>query len=249
MKLILPNCVFLSIFAQNTVSGFTVARNSRVVSSVRTYRHIPATLLFNAENPSEEEVASMMEKSKLSTEEVEEVGNLVADDEWLGLGMELSELVRVAVIEEAKKNTSDFIGKEDYKVGDITKEIDDRVKTEVAKIRGKDEYELGDLTVGLDKIGKDMVCELTGKDDYEAGDLSTELDTRVKASVAEFCGKDEYEVGDLSNEIDKRSRARVLDFIGKENYQFGDITKKALTGITGKDEYEFGDVSKKLMKD
>ena len=70
----------------------------------------------------------MMEKSKLSTEEVEEVGNLVADDEWLGLGMELSELVRVAVIEEAKKNTSDFIGKEDYKVGDITKEIDDRVK-------------------------------------------------------------------------------------------------------------------------
>ena len=128
MKLILTNCVFLSIFAQNTVSGFAVARNSCVVSSARTYRHIPATLLFNAENPSEEEVASMMEKSKLSTEEVEEVGNLVADDEWLGLGMELSELVRVAVIEEAKKNTSDFIGKEDYKVGDITKEIDDRVK-------------------------------------------------------------------------------------------------------------------------
>lgn len=226
MKLVLTNCVFLAIFAQNTVSGFTVARHASVVSSARTYRPIPATLLFNAENPSEEEVESMMEKSKLSSEEVEEVGNLVADDEWLGLGMELSELVRIAVIEEAKKNTSDFIGKEDYKVGDITKEIDDRVKTEVAKIRGKDEYELGDLTAGLDKIGKDMVCELTGKDDYEAGDLSTELDTRVKSSVAEFCGKDEYEVGDLSNEIDKRSRARVLDFIGKEDYEFGDISRE-----------------------
>eukprot|EP01083_Nonionella_stella_P294915 1002320_1 len=133
MKLILTNCILLAIVAQNTVCGFTVARHSCVVSSARTYRPIPATLLFNAENPSEEEVASMMEKSKLSTEEVEEVGNLVADDEWLGLGMELSELVRVAVIEEAKKNTSEFIGKDDYKVGDITKEIDDRVKVSVIR--------------------------------------------------------------------------------------------------------------------
>lgn len=130
MKLILTKCVFLAIFAQSTVSGFTVARNTCVVSSVRTARpiRIPTTILFNAEEPSEEEVASIMEKSKLSEEEVEKVGNLVADDEWMGLGMELSELVRIAVIEEAKKNTSDFIGKEDYKVGDITKEIDDRVK-------------------------------------------------------------------------------------------------------------------------
>lgn len=70
----------------------------------------------------------MISNSKLSEEEVAKVGNLVADDEWMGLGMELSELVRVAVIEEAKKNTAEFIGKEDYKVGDITKEIDERVK-------------------------------------------------------------------------------------------------------------------------
>ncbi len=45
----------------------------------------------------------------------EEVGNLVADDEWEGLGMELSELVRTAVIEDLKKKSRDFLGKEEYK--------------------------------------------------------------------------------------------------------------------------------------
>mmetsp|Transcript_7472 Transcript_7472/g.8602 ORF Transcript_7472/g.8602 Transcript_7472/m.8602 type:complete len:286 (-) Transcript_7472:131-988(-) len=259
----------------STVNGFSVVQPA-VRMSQRSMTS--PVVLYNAAEPTDEEIESALEKSKLSDEDVEKVGNLVADDEWMGLGMELSELVRVAVIEECKKNTADFIGKDEYKVGDITKEIDGRVKDVVADMRGKEEYELGDLTMGLDKIGKDMVCELTGKDDYEAGDLSTELDTRVKSSVAEFCGKDEYEVGDLTAEIDKRSRAKVYEFIGNEeyefgdisrevenrrrewvkdflgeeaaaNYQFGDITKKALTGFTGKDEYEFGDVTKKLMGD
>ena len=85
------------------------------------------TALFNT-SPSEEEMEQAISNSKLSPEEVVQVGNLVQDDEWMGLGMELSELVRTAVLEEAKKNTADFIGKDDYKVGDITKEIDSRVK-------------------------------------------------------------------------------------------------------------------------
>jgi len=123
--------------------------------------------LFSAPEPTDEELQSVLEKSKLSDEEVEKVGNLVADDEWMGLGMELSEIVRVAVIEESKKNVADFIGKDDYQVGDITKEIDGRVKDEVAKLRGKEEYELGDLTIALDQISKDMTCQLTGKEDYE----------------------------------------------------------------------------------
>jgi hypothetical protein len=71
-------------------------------------------------------------------EKMEAVGNLVADDEWQGLSMELSELVRVAVVEDLKKNAREFLGKEEYKVGDISKEIDTRVKEEVAKFRGKD---------------------------------------------------------------------------------------------------------------
>mmetsp|Transcript_7056 Transcript_7056/g.10302 ORF Transcript_7056/g.10302 Transcript_7056/m.10302 type:complete len:278 (+) Transcript_7056:138-971(+) len=263
------------------ISLFTLfAAQSCCAFSVVTLRAPPslstATTLFSVAEPTDEELQSVVEKSKLSDEEVEKVGNLVSDDEWMGLGMELSEIVRVAVIEESKKNVADFIGKEDYKVGDITKEIDSRVKDEVAKLRGKDEYELGDLTVALDQISKDLTCQLTGKEDYEAGDLSKEIDSRVKKSVADFCGKDEYQVGDLSAEIDKRARAKLFEFIGKEDYQFGDITKevetrrvewmkgvlgeeaaanyefgdltkKALTSLTGKDEYEFGDVSKKIF--
>lgn len=91
------------------------------------------------------------------------VGNLVADDEWTGLSMELSELVRLAVVEDLKKNTRDFIGKDEYKIGDISKEIDDRVKGEVAKIRGKEEYELGDFVLAMDEMSKGMTEELTGK--------------------------------------------------------------------------------------
>ena len=49
-------------------------------------------------------------------EKLNQVGNLCADDEWMGLSMELTELVRVAVIEEVKKNARDFLGKDNYKV-------------------------------------------------------------------------------------------------------------------------------------
>eukprot|EP00980_Cylindrotheca_fusiformis_P010827 scaffold2447_cov110-Cylindrotheca_fusiformis.AAC.9 len=202
------------------------------------------------------------------------VGNLVADDEWEGLGMELTELVRVAVLEDLKQNARNFLGKDDYKIGDISKKIDDRVKTEVAKVRNKDDYELGDFVMAMDEMSKSLTEDLTGKP-YEAGDLSIELDRRVKATVAQFCGKEEYEFGDLTKEIDNRVKSRVADFTGKEdyefgditkeigkrrkawvkdflgeeaaeNYQFGDVTKKAITSFTGKDDYQFGDITKKI---
>jgi hypothetical protein len=207
-------------------------------------------------------------------EKKEAVGNLVADDEWMGLTMELTELIRLSVIEDLKKNTRDFLGKDEYKIGDISKKIDVRVKEEVVKLRGKEdgEYELGDLILAMDQMSKEMTEDLTGKP-YETGDLSIELDKRIKGAVAKFCGKEEYEFGDLSKEITSRVSSRVEAFTGKpyefgdvtkevnkrrkvwvtnllgaeaaENYKFGDITKKALGNFAGKD-YEFGDVSKKL---
>ena len=124
----------LAVFAalsHSHVNAFTVSSNikSRTVASLRPFEHTSIeTRLFDTVGPNDEEIESMMEKTKLTDEEIENVGNLVTDDEWMGLGMELSEIVRCAVLEEAKKNTADFIGKEDYKIGDITKEIDTRVK-------------------------------------------------------------------------------------------------------------------------
>ena len=61
-------------------------------------------------------------------------------------------------------------------VGDISKELDSRIKDEIANLRGKEEYELGDLSLALDKMSKDFTMELTGKDSYETGDLSKEID-------------------------------------------------------------------------
>ena len=121
MKFSLSSVIILASFAQT--SAFSVAP-SRSLS----YNTATATTLFNAAEPTDDEMESVLEKSKLSDEEVEKVGNLVADDEWMGLGMELSEIVRCAVIENAKAGTADFIGKDEYKVGDISKEIDTRVK-------------------------------------------------------------------------------------------------------------------------
>ena len=192
----------------------------------------------------------------LTAAEIEEVGNLVADDEWLGLGMELAIVFRSAVRESVKKNLRDFTGNDEYKIGDVSKEVDARVKGLVADYRNKEEYELGDLTLALDEMAKEEVKKLTGKDEYETGDLSIEIDKRVKASVADFCGKDEYAAGDLSREIDKRIKQRVNEFTGKEEYSFGDISVEIerrrvewVQGYLGTSEYEFGDLTKKFVRD
>jgi len=205
----------------------------------------------------------------------EAVGNLVEDDEWAGLTMELGDIVKKAVEEDLKKNAREFLGKDDYKLGDVSKEIDSRVKQGVADLRGKESYEVGDLVLTLDEMSKSMTEELTGKP-YETGDLSREIDSRIKSAVADYCGKDAYEVGDLSRavaskvsetvdelvgdyefgdisrEVERRRREWVKDFLGEDaaaSYQFGDISKKFATMYTGKGDYQFGDVTKKLMGD
>lgn len=252
-----------SFFSRNVVSTFP---NSNPVASSSSYR---ITNRFST--PADDGTDALSEEAK-----DELVGNLIADDEWNGLSMELTEIIRVSVAEDIKKNTREFLGKDDYKVGDISKEIDDRIKAQVANIREKDDYELGDLVTAMDEISKDLTCQWTGKEDYEFGDLSNEIDTRLKSRFADMCGKEEYELGDLSAEMDKRVKNKVAEFTGKEGYEFGDIaneienrrklwveeylgkdaadkyefgdiTKKALAGFTGKDEYQFGDVTKKLM--
>jgi len=48
--------------------------------------------------------------------------------------------------------------------GDLSKEIDSRVKTSVAEFCGKDEYELGDLSVEIDKRARTRVFEFIGKE-------------------------------------------------------------------------------------
>lgn len=92
------------------------------------------TKKVSAASPPKEEMTEEQKKQV--------VGNLVADDEWMGLTMELSELVRLSIVEDMKKNAREFLDSDDYKVGDLSKQVDSRVKSAVASMRGKDKYEL-----------------------------------------------------------------------------------------------------------
>jgi hypothetical protein len=80
----------------------------------------------------------VIEEEKEKEQKARAVGNLLANDEWEGLTMELTEVIKTAVIEDMKANAREFLGKDDYKLGDISKEIDSRVKSEVANLRGKE---------------------------------------------------------------------------------------------------------------
>ena len=101
------------------------------------------------------------ETTTITKAEVEKIGNLVEDDEWLGLATELAIVFWSAVRETIKANVADFIGKGDYKLDDVSKEADARIKGMVADLRGKDEYELGDLSIALDTLVKEEVREMT----------------------------------------------------------------------------------------
>jgi hypothetical protein len=260
--------------ASTHVSCYTCHSRSR-----KLFGAVRPTLVLRLANGSSNEVPEARANLDTPTDAVslaeqkEAVGNLVADDEWAGVTMELGELVKKAVIEDLKAKGRDFLGSDTYKMGDFSKEVDARIKQGVAAIRGKPEYEVGDLILSLDEMSKDMTEKLTGKP-YEVGDLSLEIDRRVKKAVASYIGKEEYEAGDLTRAVSEKVSTRVdeltanyefgditraveqrrkewmRDFLGEDaaaNYKLGDISKKFATMITGKDEYQFGDVTKKVL--
>jgi hypothetical protein len=99
---------FLAILAISA-DAFGILSYHRRYATFRT----PNQLFLSEDSSADTESAT-----KPTKEQVEErIGNLVADDEWMGLTMELTELVRVAIIEDVKKNAREFTGRDDYKVG------------------------------------------------------------------------------------------------------------------------------------
>ena len=125
------------------VLGFTTPSFPRSI-----YSHSARSYLQSSPEPVDAEIlpdSSSSDVPQLTAEEEEQLGNLVANEEWSGLSMELTEVIATAVVEDLKKNSRDFLGKDDYSVGDFSKEIDKRVKDEVAKMREKDDYEVSAL--------------------------------------------------------------------------------------------------------
>ena len=102
-------------------------------------------------------------------------------------------------------------------------------------------YEAGDLSIELDKRVKGAVAGYCGTDEYQFGDLSKEIDQRVKNRVSDYIGKDEYEFGDISKEIENKRREWVKGYLGEDaakEYQFGDLTTKVFKNFTGNDDYQ-----------
>ena len=110
---------------------------------------------------SSSDVVVQCETMAMTKAEDEKIGSLVEDDEWLGLATELAIVFQSAVRESINENVADFIGKDDYKLSDVSKEADARIKGMVADLRGKDEYELGDLSIALDTLVKEEVRKMT----------------------------------------------------------------------------------------
>ena len=118
------------------------ASQQRVPSLLRSSTE-PTDVEADATAATTPAAASEIPTAEEEEEEKKRLGNLVADEEWNGLSLELADIIRMAVVEDLKKNSREFLGKEEYLLGDFSKELDKRVKAEVAKIRDKDEYEVG----------------------------------------------------------------------------------------------------------
>ena len=107
--------------------------------------------------PSGDVVATGETTRMLTPADEEAVGNLVEDEEWLGLGTEMFIVLRSSLRESLKKNTREFTGSDECelpsrtaryqrpsqllsdacaspntdKLGDLSKEADKRIKDEV----------------------------------------------------------------------------------------------------------------------
>ena len=128
----------ISLLASLLGGSYAFTVSPRPLATCVSQRSGGVSPLYLSSEKSDSEIVEAEFESLSDEEKKEAVGNLVADDEWNGLSMELSEIVRIAVIEDIKKTTRDFIGKDDYNVGDIAKEVDGRVKKEIATLRGKE---------------------------------------------------------------------------------------------------------------
>ena len=91
---------------------------------------------------------------------------------------------------------ADFAGKDSYEFGDLSKEVDIRVKAKVEEFTGKP-YEFGDLSKEINNRRQAWIKDFLGEEaanNYQFGDLT-------KTALSSFTGKDDYQFGDVSKKI------------------------------------------------
>jgi len=145
------------------------------------------------------------------------------------MASDASSCVQQAVAE----GLTDFIGKEDYEFGDVTKEINKRANKATAAL---DDIYLDDVAKELELASQAAVTSFTGKEQYEFGDISKTVADKATSAVADFTGKEDYKFGDVTKAALEKGGDAVKQFTGKDEYQFGDITKAAFSKLFGGDE-------------
>jgi hypothetical protein len=158
----MPLCVSLILPALvlHPAPTHRLSRTSRLACCARTAQ-LAACANEETKAITSSDVVVQGETTAMTKAEDEKIGNLVENDEWLGLATELAIVFQSAVRESINENVADFIGKDDYKLGDVSKEADARIKGMVANLRGKDENELGYLSIALDTLVKEEVRKMT----------------------------------------------------------------------------------------
>mmetsp|Transcript_28824 Transcript_28824/g.78099 ORF Transcript_28824/g.78099 Transcript_28824/m.78099 type:complete len:324 (-) Transcript_28824:252-1223(-) len=168
-------------------------------------------------------------------------------------GYKFGDLTR-GVLKKANENSSG------YKFGDISRWLDKHAKEHVSKFTKKENYKFGDMSK---EVVRRLVSGEYSKDDLllflkivatiginlqpvtsvlPLRVLTELLNMTMEASIAQSVG--ERVVSTITNEIDGRMKELVT---GDRNYEAGDFTKKAVSKWTGKDGYQFGDVTKTIM--
>ena len=196
----------------------------------------------------------------LLAKQQEYVQNMVTDDEWNGVTVQLQNLVSSQIVEDVKAKAHDFLNMDrTHKLRNIAEKVHQRVLEEVETMRANN-VKVDEFSRSVATTTKTLTEEFTGKA-YEMGELSKDIDTKIKKSVATYVGKEEYETGDLSRAIADKAKtvaeelqanhkvqeiARVVnerriqwitDILGEEaakDYKFGDISKKFAMQYTGK---------------
>ena len=115
------------------------------------------------------------------------------------------------------------------------------MKSSVAEFCGKETYTPGDLSREVDARIKDKVAEFTGKDGYQFGDVSKEIEERRVAWVKDFTGKNDCRPHCRRRASPPATChgalmcARFGACVPSAD-EFGDVTKKLVSSFTGKDD-------------
>ena len=103
-------------------------------------------------------------------------------------------MVQHACIYFPKYSQSFILSTPSLQFGDLSVEIDKRVKDSVAEFCGKDTYSPGDLSKELAKRTKSGILKYTGKDSYKFGDITAK-------AIKDYTGKDDYQFGDVTKKL------------------------------------------------